>query len=112
MIISPEQRLAEAHGARFLFVGPNGVGKTSALRKLKSGTTLFVDIENGALAIAEVPVPHVRPETWPEVRDLVVRIAGPNRSFGSQEPYSQAHFDRVGGFLPDLEGYQTIFLTR
>ena len=55
-------------------------------------------------------MPHVRPETWPEIRDLIVRIAGPNRSFQPHEPYSQAHFDRVGGFLPGIERYSNHFL--
>jgi hypothetical protein len=54
-------------------------------------------------------VPHVRPETWPEIRDLIVRIAGPNRSFAPHESFSQAHFDRVDGYFPDIEKTQTIF---
>jgi hypothetical protein len=32
------------------------------------------------------------------IRDVTVRIAGPNRSFGPSEAYSQNHFDRVGGY--------------
>jgi AAA domain len=107
-IITPEQRLAEPRGARILLIGPNGVGKTTQAGKLDPERTLFVDVENGSLAIANFPVPHVRPETWPEIRDLIVRIAGPNRSFAPQESYSQAHFDRAGGFLPDIERYQNI----
>jgi hypothetical protein len=109
LIISPEERLTEPRGARILTVGPFGVGKTSLLRGLDSGSTLFIDIENGALAIDEIPVPHSRPQTWPEIRDLIVRIAGPNRSFAPHEAYSQSHFDRCGGFLPDIERYQTVF---
>jgi hypothetical protein len=110
-IISPEQRLAEPRGARVLIVGPFGVGKTSLLRTLDPATTLFVDAENGSLAVEDVPVPHVRPQTWPELRDLFVRIAGPNRSFQPQEPYSRAHFDQCGGHLPGIESgeYRTIF---
>jgi energy-coupling factor transporter ATP-binding protein EcfA2 len=108
-IITPEQRLAEPRGARVLVVGPYGVGKTSLVRTLDPKTVLFIDIENGSLAIDDVPVSHVRPQTWPEIRDLIVRIAGPNRSFQPQEPYSQAHFDQCGGFLPGVEsGIHTI----
>jgi hypothetical protein len=42
---------------------------------------------------------------------LIVRIAGPNRSFQPHEPYSQAHFDQCGGYLPGVESgqYRTIF---
>ena len=108
VIITPEERFAEPRGARILIVGPNGVGKTTQAGKLDPDRTLFADIENGALAIDAVPMPHVRPETWPEIRDLVVRIAGPNRCFSPQEPYSQAHFDRVGGYLPNIDRCQTV----
>jgi hypothetical protein len=110
-IISPEQRLAEPRGARILIVGPFGVGKTSLVRGLDSAATLFVDTENGTLSVDDVPVPHVRPQTWPELRDLIVRIAGPNRSFQPHEPYSQAHFDMCGGYLPGVESgaYRAVF---
>jgi hypothetical protein len=110
-IISPEQRLAEPHGACVLVVGPYGVGKTSLVRTLDPETVLFVDVDNGSLSIASVPVAHVRPQTWPEIRDLIVRVAGPNRSFAPHEPYSQAHFDGCGGYLPDIESGQctTVF---
>ena len=107
-IISPEQRLSEPHGARILIVGPFGIGKTSLARELDPEQTLIVDIESGTLAIDDVPVPHVRPQTWPETRDLIVRIAGPNRSFQPHESYSQTHFDMVGGFLPGTLGSQKI----
>jgi len=92
-IITPDQRLSEPHGARILLIGPNGVGKTSLLRTLDPNTpALFIDVEHGGLAIFDLPVPHIRPETWPEIRDLIVHIAGPNRSFADHEPYSSAHF--------------------
>jgi hypothetical protein len=108
-IVPPETRLRERRGARILLVGPYGAGKTSLVRGLAPETTLFVDIENGSLAIDDVPVPHARPQTWKEVRDLIVRIAGPNRSFQPHEPYSQAHFDMCGGYLPDIDKRRTIF---
>jgi hypothetical protein len=110
-IISPETRMGEPRGARILVIGPFGVGKTSLARGLDPTTTLVVDTENGTLAIDDMPVPHVRPQTWPEIRDLIVRIAGPNRSFQPHEPYSQAHFDMSGGFLPGFENeqYRTVF---
>jgi len=105
-IISPEQRLREPRGARILIIGPFGVGKTSLVRTLDPTSVLFADVENGALAIDDVPVSHIRPETWPEIRDLIVRTAGPNRSFQPHEPYSQSHFDMCGGYLPGIESGQ------
>ena len=108
-IITPEERLAEPRGFHALIVGPYGVGKTTLLRGLLSSTALFVDIENGALAIDDVAVPHIRPQTWPEIRDLIVRIAGANPSFSSNEAYSPAHLNSVGGLLPGIDRYQTIF---
>ena len=110
-IIGPEQRLAEPRGARILIVGPFGVGKTSLARGLDPAATLIVDAEAGTLAIDDLPMPHMRPQTWPEIRDLIVRIAGPNRSFQPHEPYSQAHFDMCGGYLPGIESgqYRTVF---
>ena len=47
--------------------------------------------------------------TWPEIRDLVVRIAGPNRSFQPNEPYSQAHFDVSADICRASKDYRTIF---
>jgi hypothetical protein len=111
-IISPEQRLVEPRGARILIVGPFGVGKTSLARTLDPASTLVIDTENGTLAIDDLPVAHMRPQTWPELRDLIVRIAGPNRSFQPHESYSRAHFDQCGGYLPGIESGQchTVFL--
>jgi hypothetical protein len=112
-IITPEERLAENRGVHALIIGLYGVGKTSLLRTLNSSTALsavlFINVEDGDLAVHDVPVPHVRPQSWPEIRDLIVRIAGPNPSFSPNEPYSQAHFDRVGGYLPDIKNYRAIF---
>jgi hypothetical protein len=57
-IITPEQRLSEPRGVRALIVGPYTVGKTSLARHLDSNTTLFIDVENGSLAIADLAIPH------------------------------------------------------
>jgi hypothetical protein len=107
-IITPEQRLGEPRSARILLLGPNGVGKTTQAGRLDPTQTLVIDVENGLLAIAGVPVAHARPETHLEICDLIVRIVGPNKSFAPHEIFSTAHFERCGGFLPDHSRYRTI----
>jgi AAA domain len=109
-IISADERLAEKRGAKMLVVGPTAVGKTSLLRTLKPARTLFVDIEAGDLSVLDVPVPTVRIDTWPQARDLAVRITGPNPSFTPTMSYSQAHFNAAGGALPGLDQVDTIFV--
>jgi hypothetical protein len=110
LIIGADQRLVEVRGAKILLVGPTGVGKTSLLRTLNAQRTLFVDVEAGDLAVTDVAVDAVHLSDWPTARDLAVRIAGPNASFGPLCSYSQTHFEAVGGSLPDLSRYDTIFI--
>jgi hypothetical protein len=109
-IISADQRLAETRGAKVLLLGPTGVGKTYLLRTLMSSTTLFIDVEAGDLCVRDLPVDTIRISDWRTARDLAVRIGGPNASFGPHMAYSQAHYDAVGGALPNLERYDTIFV--
>jgi hypothetical protein len=109
-IISADERLREQRGAKVLIVGPTGVGKTSLLRTLDPERTLFVDIESGDLAVLDFPVPTIRLDDWPTARDLACRIGGPNQSFPPTACYSPAHFDAIGGALPDLDRYETIFV--
>ena len=109
-IISADERLREQRGAKVLIVGPTGVGKTSLLRTLDPERTLFVDIESGDLAVLDFPVPTIRLDDWPTARDLACRIGGPNQSFPPTACYSPAHFDAIGGALPDLDRSETIFV--
>jgi ABC-type transport system involved in cytochrome bd biosynthesis fused ATPase/permease subunit len=77
-IIDADTRFREKSGAKILIVGPAKVGKTSLLRTLKSTTALFVDLEAGDLAVQDVPVDTLRPQTWKECRDLACFLTGPN----------------------------------
>jgi hypothetical protein len=109
-IVTADERLEETRGAKILLVGPTGVGKTSQLRTLDPKSTLFIDIEAGDLAIKDVGVDTIHLNDWPAARDLAVRISGPNPSFGPMSCYGEAHYRAVGGDLPNLDRYSTIFI--
>jgi hypothetical protein len=114
-IISVHERLAERSGAKILIVGPSGVGKTSLLKTLGDdllSTTLFIDIEAGDQAVADVPVACVRPRTWDDCRDLACVLGGPNPALPPTAAYSKAHFDAVAviGDAARLTSYQVLFV--
>ncbi len=112
-IISADQRLAEPRCAKIVLVGVPGAGKTSQLKTLPEDSTLFVDLEAGDLAVQDWRGDTLRPRSWPEFRDLVVFLAGPNPAASSEQPYSQAHFDSVCqrfGEPAQLAKYRTYFV--
>lgn len=112
-IITANERMAEQTGVKALILGPYGIGKTSLLRTLDPGSTLFVDGESGDLAVQDVPVDTMRPTTWPECRHLAAYIGGPNPAFPETATYGQAHYEAtVEMFGPPgaLDKYQTIFV--
>jgi hypothetical protein len=109
-IISAQERLREPRGARVLLLGSSGVGKTWQLRTLPAPSSLFVDIEAGGLSVQDVPVDTLRIADWSQGQDFACRIAGPNPSYPPTAAYSQAHFDAIGGWLPNLERYRTFFI--
>jgi hypothetical protein len=109
-IISADQRLCEIRGATILLMGPVGVGKTWQLHSLPADRVLFIDAEAGDLCVQDVPVDTIRIDDWKLARDLACRIGGPNSSFPPTACYSLAHYEAVGGALPNHEKYTIVFL--
>jgi hypothetical protein len=114
-IITADQRLAEKTGAKILMIGPSGVGKTSQLRLLsveQLASTLFVDIEAGDIAVADLPVASVRPRQWSECRDLACVLGGPNPALPPTAAYSEVHYSEVmkNSELASLASYRILFV--
>lgn len=111
-IITADERAQEFGGVKALILGPYGIGKTSLLRTLDAPKTLFVDGEAGDLAVQDVPADTLRPETWPDCRDLAAFIGGPNPALPAHAPYSQAHYEAAVAALGSpqaLDKYETVF---
>jgi hypothetical protein len=94
-IISADERMREPRCAKIVLLGFPGVGKTSQLKTLPEQETMFVDLEAGDIAVQDWRGDTIRPRSWPEFRDLVVFLAGPNPAATADQPFSQAHFDAV-----------------
>jgi len=112
-IISADERMAEHSGAKIALFGKAGIGKTTLLKTLPETSTLFVDLEAGDLAVKDWRGDCVRPVTWPEFRDLVVFLAGPNRALPPDSAFSEAHYQAVCeryGDPTQLDKYTTYFV--
>jgi hypothetical protein len=105
--------MREKRGSKVCILGQAGVGKTTLLRTLDTNSTLFIDLEAGDLAVRDVPVDQLRPQTWGELRDLACFLAGPNLNLGAKSNYGIDHYNRVletYGSIDALQKYQTVFL--
>lgn len=76
-------------------LGKTGIGKTSRLKDLDPQTTLFLDVEAGDLAVSDWPGDTIRPASFPEYRDFIVFLAGPDMSAPPEGAYTQHHYDKV-----------------
>ena len=114
-IITADQRLAEKGGPKIVILGPSGAGKTSLLRTLPAemlASTLFIDIEAGDLAVADLPVASVRPRTWSECRDIACVLGGFNPALPATVAYSEAHYNEVmkNPELAQLGSFSVLFI--
>jgi hypothetical protein len=107
-IIGADERANTPHGVKLLIAGPTGVGKTSLLRTVDPYSVLLLDSDCGSLAIQDVPVDTIPIDDWQTARDVACRIGGPNPTFSPLNCYSQAHYEKIGGALPNLERYRII----
>ena len=112
-IIGADQRMSERRGVKGVLIGKSGIGKTSQLWTLDAGSTLFLDLEAGDLAVEDWAGDSLRPRTWGECRDLAVYIGGPNPALRDDQAYSQAHYDAACARYGDpaqLAKYHTLFV--
>ena len=112
-IITADERLAEARGIKAVIFGKSGIGKTYLLLTLDDGTTLFIDLEAGDLAVQHWRGTSIRPRTWEECRDIALFLAGPNPALRDDQPYSVKQYARVVEAYGDpacMDGFVTIFV--
>jgi hypothetical protein len=107
-IFSADERLSTPRGVKILIAGPTGVGKTSLLRTVDPTRALLLDSEAGDLSIQDLPVDKIDINDWQTARDVACRIGGPNPSFSPLHCYSQAHYEKIGGPLENLDRYDLI----
>ncbi|MBX9751541.1 MAG: ATP-binding protein [Roseococcus sp.] len=112
-IITADERQAEARGIKAVIFGKSGIGKTYLLLTLEDGTTLFIDLEAGDLAVQHWRGTSIRPRTWEECRDIALFLAGPNPALRDDQPYSAKQYARVVEAYGDparMDGFATIFV--
>jgi hypothetical protein len=112
-IIDADTRIREKRGVKLVLLGRSGIGKTYQLKSLPEASTLFVDVESGDLAVEDWLGDTMRPKTWPEFRDLVVFLAGPNPALPPKMSFSNAHYTHVCeryGDPAQLDRYSVYFV--
>ena len=112
-IITADQRLGAMDGTSIAIFGPAGVGKTSLLRGLNPDKTLMIDLEAGMKSVQDWSGVSLPIRSYPDFRDLVAMIGGPDPSVAANAAFGQAHYDYVVSHysesgLPELLAQRSI----
>jgi hypothetical protein len=78
-IITADERLSASENKTSLAVfGPPGVGKTTLIKTLPADKTVCFDLEAGMKSVQDWRGPSVPIRSFPDFRDLVILIGGPD----------------------------------
>jgi AAA domain len=114
-VVTATEKLLEERGAKIAILGRPGVGKTSLLRTVSQQTLkeiLFLEAEAGDICVADRAIATIRPQAWPDFRDIACALGGPNPAFAATAAYSQAHYQSVNSNadLAGLASYRILFV--
>ena len=91
-IITADERLSDAENKTSLAIfGPPGVGKTSLAKSLSGDRAVCFDLEAGLKSVQDWSGPSIPIRSFPEFRDLVVLIGGPDPSQHPNSFYSEGY---------------------
>jgi hypothetical protein len=78
-IITADERLSASENKTSLAVfGPPGVGKTTLIKTLPADKAVCFDLEAGMKSVQDWRGPSIRIRSFPDFRDLVILIGGPD----------------------------------
>ncbi|WP_209426933.1 ATP-binding protein [Pararhodobacter sp. SW119] len=110
-IITADERLSAAENKTSLAIfGPPGVGKTTLIKTLPEDRAVCFDLEAGMKSVQDWRGPSIPIRSFPDFRDLVILIGGPDPAQHPESYYGaryhahvQAQYAESGleGFLKD-----------
>jgi hypothetical protein len=95
-IITADERLSAAENKTSLAVfGPPGVGKTTLIRTLPEDRAVCFDLEAGMKSVQDWRGPSVPIRSFPDFRDLVILIGGPDPAQHPESYYGARYHAHV-----------------
>lgn len=95
-LITPEERLSVNYDKITAAIfGRAKVGKTSLVRTLDPGNTLFINLEAGMKSVMDWRGPNVDIPTWQDAVDVACLIGGVDPAASNEQYYSQGHYNYV-----------------